>query len=583
MEFQNKEGLFVKRLLPYLKSYTKESILGPLFKLFEATLELLVPLVVAAIIDNGITGGQGSSYVIFAALILVALGAVGLIFSVTAQYFAAKASVGFATKLRHALFLHVGELSYTDIDTLGTSTLITRMTADVNQVQSGTNLALRLLLRSPFVVFGAMVMAFLVDTESAVTFAVTIPALSVVVFGIMLLSIPLYKKVQKHLDGVVRSTRENIGGARVIRAFGKEEEEIKSFGEKTDLLSKIQKFVGRITALMNPMTYIIINLAVIVLIRTGAMRVQMGELSQGEVIALYNYMAQILVELIKLASLIISITKALASAGRIADVLDVECSMANGSVPYAAKEGGEILAFDNVSLRYAGAGDDSLSSISFRVNKGETVGIIGGTGAGKSSLVSLIGRFYDATAGEVRLWGKNIREYDSNTLRKAVGIVPQKAVLFAGSLRDNMKWGNKDASDEEIWAALATAQATEVAEEKGGLDAMIEAGGRNLSGGQRQRLTIARALVKQPDILILDDSASALDFATDAALRAAIRRDTRDTTVFIVSQRASSLLFADKIILLDDGKAVGMGSHEELLASCPLYKEIYETQFGGEA
>lgn len=577
--------MFVKRLLPYLKGYTKESILGPLFKLLEATLELLVPLVVAVIIDNGITGGLGNSYVIKASLILVALGAVGLVFSVTAQYFAAKASVGFATRLRHALFAHVGKLSYTDIDTLGTSTLVTRMTADVNQVQSGMNLALRLLLRSPFVVFGAMVMAFLVDAESAVTFAVTIPALSVVVFGIMLLSIPLYKKVQKHLDAVVRATRENIGGARVIRAFGKEDGEVKSFREKTDSLSKMQKFVGRITGLMNPLTYIIINLAVIILIRMGALRVEMGDLTQGEVIALYNYMAQILVELIKLASLIISITKALASAGRIADVLDVECSMANGNIPYAAKESGEILAFDNASLRYAGAGDDSVSSLSFTVNKGETVGIIGGTGSGKSSLVSLIPRFYDATAGNVRLWGRDIREYDTDSLRKAIGVVPQKAVLFAGSLRDNMKWGNKEASDDAIWEALATAQATEVAREKGGLDAMIEAEGRNLSGGQRQRLTIARALVKKPDILILDDSASALDFATDAALRAAIRKDTKDTTVFIVSQRASSLLYADKIIVLDDGEAVGMGTHDELLVSCPLYKEIYDTQFqsGGEA
>jgi len=575
----------VKRLLPYLKGYTKESILGPLFKLLEATLELLVPLVVAAIIDNGITGGLGNSYVIKAALILVALGAVGLVFSVTAQYFAAKASVGFATRLRHALFAHVGKLSYTDIDTLGTSTLVTRMTADVNQVQSGMNLALRLLLRSPFVVFGAMVMAFLVDAESAVTFAVTIPALSVVVFGIMLLSIPLYKKVQKHLDGVVRTTRENIGGARVIRAFGKEDGEVKSFREKTDSLSKMQKFVGRITGLMNPLTYIIINLAVIILIRTGALRVEMGDLSQGEVIALYNYMAQILVELIKLASLIISITKALASAGRIADVLDTKCSMANGNIPYTAKKAGEILDFDNASLRYAGAGADSVSSLSFSVNKGETVGIIGGTGAGKSSLVSLIPRFYDATEGCVRLWGRDIREYDTDSLRSAIGVVPQKAVLFAGTLRDNMKWGNKEASDDEIWAALQTAQATEVAKEKGGLDAMIEAGGRNLSGGQRQRLTIARALVKKPDILILDDAASALDFATDAALRTALRKDTKDTTVFIVSQRASSLMFADKIIVLDDGEAVGMGTHEELLVSCPLYKEIYETQFqsGGEA
>ena len=575
----------MKRLLPYLKGYTKESILGPLFKLFEATLELLVPLVVAAIIDNGIVGGLGNSYVIKAALILVALGAVGLFFSVTAQYFAAKASVGFATRLRHALFAHVGKLSYSDIDTLGTSTLITRMTADVNQVQSGMNLALRLLLRSPFVVFGAMVMAFTVDAKSAVTFAVTIPILSVVVFGIMLISIPLYKKVQQRLDGVVRSTRENIGGVRVIRAFCREEEETKTFRERTDSLSKMQKFVGRITGLMNPLTYIIINVAVIVLIRVGALRVEMGDLSQGEVIALYNYMAQILVELIKLASLIISITKALASAGRVADVLDTKPSMANGTQPYTARESGEILAFDKVSLRYAGAGDDSLSSLSFAVNKGETVGIIGGTGAGKTSLVSLIPRFYDATEGRVTLWGRDIKEYDTESLREKIAIVPQKAVLFSGTIRDNMKWGNKNATDEEIMSAVKTAQAFSVVEEKGGLDATIEAGGRNFSGGQRQRLTIARALVKKPDILILDDSASALDFATDAALRAAIREYAKDTTVFIVSQRASSILYADKILVLDDGEVVGAGRHEELLATCALYKEIYDTQFtsGGEA
>lgn len=567
-----------------MKGYTKESVLGPLFKLLEATLELFVPLVIAAIIDNGITGEAGTGYVIKACLILVALGAVGLLFSVTAQYFAAKASVGFATRLRHALFAHVGKLSYSDIDTVGTSTLITRMTADVNQVQSGTNLALRLLLRSPFVVFGAMVMAFTVDSRSAWIFAVTIPLLSVVVFGIMLLSIPLYKKVQQRLDRVVGSTRDNIGGARVIRAFCREEEETETFRSRTDDLARMQKFVGRITGLMNPVTFLIINIATVYLIHVGALRVELGDLTQGEVIALYNYMAQILVELIKLASLIISITKAAASASRIAAVLDTEPSMANGTLPYESHESGEILRFENVSLRYRGAGDDSISKLSFSVNKGETVGIIGGTGSGKSTLVNLIPRFYDATEGRVCLWGRDIREYDTASLREKIGVVPQKAVLFAGSVRDNMKWGNKEATDEEILAAIATAQGTNVIEDKGGLSARLEAGGRNLSGGQRQRLTIARALVKKPDILILDDSASALDFATDAALRRALREETGDTTVFIVSQRASSLLHADKIIVLDDGECVGIGRHETLLATCPLYKEIYDTQFasGGD-
>lgn len=572
----------MKKLLRYFKGYGKECLLGPLFKLFEATLELIVPLVVAAIIDNGIATGN-KSYTVKAALFLALLGAVGLVFSVTAQFFAAKASVGFATRLRRALFKKVGELSYSDIDRVGTSTMITRMTTDATQVQSGTNLALRLLLRSPFVVFGAMIMAFTVDTKAATVFAVTIPLLMVVVFGIMLISIPLYKKVQSRLDRLLSATRENISGVRVLRAFCKEEDEIGEFSRRNDSLTAAQKFVGRISNLMNPLTYVIINLATLFLIYTGAVRVEMGELSQGEVVALYNYMAQILVELVKFASLIISITKALASAGRIATVLEITPSMANGSLAYAEARGktDEILRFSSVGLRYEGAGEPSVSGISFSVKAGETVGIIGGTGSGKSSLVNLIPRFYDATEGEILLWGKNIREYDTESLRDAVGIVPQKAVLFAGSIRDNLRWGNKSATDGEMYDALKTAQALQVVEDKGGLEGTVEAGGRNLSGGQRQRLTIARALVKRPDILILDDSASALDFATDAALRKALREDVKDSTVFIVSQRASSIMYADKIIVLEDGEAIAMGSHEELLASCPLYGEIYHTQFSG--
>lgn len=573
----------MKKLLPYLKGYTKECILGPLLKLCEATLELFVPLVVAAMIDNGIDGGN-TSYLVKAALILALLGAVGLLFSVTAQYFAAKASVGFVSRLRYALFSHVGELSYEDLDRMGTSTLITRMTTDCNTVQSGANLALRLLLRSPFVVFGAMVMAFTVDVPSAIIFAVVIPILSVVVFGIMLVSIPLYKKVQKRLDRVLFSTRENISGARVIRAFGQEDKEVTRFHAENDALTAAQTFVGRISNLLNPLTFVIINAATLFLIHKGALRVHAGDLSQGQVVALYNYMGQILVELIKLASLIISITKALASAGRIATVLNTESSMPNGTLAYGSRKSDEILRFEDVSLRYRGAGDDSLSHISFSVKKGETVGVIGATGSGKSSLVNLIPRFYDACQGTVYLYGEDIRRYDTESLRENIGVVPQKAVLFKGSLRDNMKWGNAAASDGEIARALEIAQATKVVADKGGLDAEIEAGGRNLSGGQRQRLTIARALVKNPDILILDDSASALDFATDAALRRALRDGTGDSTVFIVSQRASSLLFADKIIVLDDGEAVAIGSHEELLDTCEIYRDIYETQFqkGGE-
>lgn len=573
----------MKRLLKYLKGYTKECILGPLFKLLEASLELIVPLVVAAMIDNGIERGD-TGYIVRSAIVLALLGAVGLVFSVTAQFFAAKAAVGFTARLRHALFGKVGELSYAELDRVGTSSLITRMTADCNTVQSGTNLTLRLLLRSPFVVFGAMIMAFTVDVPSAVTFAIVIPALSVVVFGIMLISIPLYKRVQKRLDRVLFTTRENIQGARVIRAFCREDEEIEAFREENGALTVAQNFVARISNLLNPLTYALINIATLFLIYKGALRVDLGELSQGEVVALYNYMGQILVELIKLASLIISITKALASATRIADTLELTSSMANGSRAYEVK-GDEVLRFENVSLRYPEAGEDSLSGISFSVKRGETVGIIGGTGSGKSSLVNLIPRFYDATGGKIYLYGEELSSYDIESLREQIGVVPQKAVLFKGTLRDNMKWGRADATDEEISAAIATAQATEVVADKGGLDAEIEAGGRNLSGGQRQRLTVARALVKRPDILILDDSASALDFATDAALRQALRRDTADTTVFIVSQRASSLLYADKIIVLDDGEAVAIGTHTELLEACSLYREIYETQFqkGGES
>ena len=540
----------MKKLWKYVRGYEKESVLGPLFKLFEALLELLVPLVVAAIIDKGIGGGD-KGYLVKACLLLVGLGAAGLLFSVTAQYFAAKASVGFVTALRHSLFSHVSGFSYTELDTVGVSTLITRMTTDANQVQSGYNMTLRLLLRSPFVVFGAMIMA---------------------------LSIPLYKKVQQKLDRVVSSTRENIAGVRVIRAFCKEEEEEAEFRRRNNDLTRIQKFVGRISNLLNPVTYILINLATIYLIYTGALRVDTGDLTQGEVVALYNYMAQILVELVKFASLIISITRALASAGRIAAVLDIEPGMEEGAASFHGVSGEEAVRFENVSLRYQNAGENSLDSISFSVKKGETVGIIGGTGSGKSSLVNLIPRFYDATEGSVRIDGKNVREYDSASLRAKIGVVPQKAVLFSGTIRENLLWGKEDADDEALWEALRVAQADRVVADKGGLDAVVEAGGRNLSGGQRQRLTIARALVRRPEILILDDAASALDFATDAALRRALR-EIRETTVFIVSQRASSLMHADKIVVLDDGEAVGVGRHEELLSDCPLYREIYETQF----
>ena len=572
----------MKTLLKHLRGYVKESILGPLFKLFEATLELIVPLVIAAIIDSGIAkGDDGRGYVVKMSFVLALLGAVGLAFSITAQYFAAKASVGCVSKLRRSLFSHLQTLSYSEIDTLGTSTMITRMTSDANQVQTGLNLSLRLLLRSPFVVFGAMIMAFGIDTSAGVSFAVAIPILSVIVFGIMLISIPLYKKVQSRLDTVLSKTRENLSGARVIRAFCKEDDEILGFKNKNNDLLSMQKFVGAISALMNPLTYVIINLAIIWLIEIGAVQVDSGILTQGEVIALYNYMSQILVELIKLASLIITITKSVASAGRIESVFAIKSSLENGCEKEGAKSEYAV-EFSNVSLKYAHAGEDSLSGISFRAKHGETIGIIGGTGSGKTSLINLISRFYDATDGKVYIDGRDVRDYDIDFLREKIGIVPQKSVLFSGSIRENMKWGNKDALDEDIWRALEISQAAGVATEKGGLDFKIEQGGKNLSGGQRQRMTIARALVKKPDILILDDSASALDFATDAALRTAIRNIEEHPTVFIVSQRASSIMYADKIIVLEDGEAVGIGTHDELMSDCAVYREIYYSQFDSE-
>lgn len=566
----------MKRLLKYLKSYKKECVLGPLFKMFEATLELIVPLVIAAIIDRGIEA-ENPSYVVKASLFLLSLGIVGLAFSLTAQYFSAKAAVGFVGKLRYAMFEKVGTLSYSDIDELGTSTLITRMTQDASKVQNGLNLTLRLLLRSPFVVFGAMIMAFTVDVRSALTFAAVIPLLSVVVFGIMLITMPLYKKAQKGTDKLLTRTRENLAGVRVIRAFGNENEEISAFRGENDTLTLIQRRVGRISALMNPLTYVLINIAVLLLIHTGAVRVSEGNLTQGEVVALYNYMSQILVELIKLANLIISITKALASASRIADVLSIESTENMGTLT-KGKDTDIAVEFCSASLSYSGSSEASLDPISFAVRKGETVGIIGGTGSGKTTLVNMIPAFYKATSGEVRVLGEEVSKYSPDALRGMIGIVPQSAILFEGSIRENMRWGNENASDEDIMNAVTTAQALDIVDGKGGLDAKIEQGGRNLSGGQKQRLTIARALVRKPEILILDDSASALDYATDASLRKAIK-ELSDTTVFIVSQRASSVMYADKIIVLDDGMAVGIGTHSELMASCPIYREIYATQF----
>lgn len=568
----------MKKLLVYLKDYIKESILGPLFKLLEALFELFVPLVIAAIIDTGIENGD-TGYIIKMCLVLVLLGFVGLAFSITAQYFAAKASVGFVSKIRHVLFGHIQSLSYSELDQIGTSTLITRMTSDMNQVQNGMNLALRLLLRSPFVVFGAMIMAFTIDVPSAMIFVYVTVVLLIVVFGIMLGSIPLYKKVQQKLDAVMTVTRENLTGVRVIRAFCKEDEETDNFVTKNNELTASQKFVGKISALMNPVTYVIINLAIIWLIHTGAVRVEAGILTQGAVVALYNYMSQILVELIKLANLIINITKSIACGNRIQAVLDIKPDLESGSS--SCNEGS--VEFDHVNLRYKNAGADSLSDITFTAAKGETIGIIGGTGSGKSSLVNLIPRFYDAASGEVKVGGVNVKDMDVEQLREKIGVVPQKAVLFHGTIRENMQWGVTNASDDEIMEAIEAAQGLDVIKAKGGLDCEIEQGGKNLSGGQRQRLTIARALVKKPEILILDDSASALDFATDAALRKSLRELDYHPTVFIVSQRTSSIQHADRIIVLDDGAAVGIGTHDELMKSCSVYQEIYNSQFKKEA
>lgn len=568
----------MKKLLVYLKDYIKESILGPLFKLLEALFELFVPLVIAAIIDTGIENSN-TGYIIKMCLVLVLLGFVGLAFSITAQYFAAKASVGFVSKIRHVLFGHIQSLSYSELDQIGTSTLITRMTSDMNQVQNGMNLALRLLLRSPFVVFGAMIMAFTIDVPSAMIFVYVTIVLLIVVFGIMLGSIPLYKKVQQKLDAVMTVTRENLTGVRVIRAFCKEDEETDDFINKNNELTASQKFVGKISALMNPVTYVIINLAIIWLIHTGAVRVEAGILTQGAVVALYNYMSQILVELIKLANLIINITKSIACGNRIQAVLDIKPDLEIGNS--SCNEGS--VEFDHVNLRYKNAGADSLSDITFTAAKGETIGIIGGTGSGKSSLVNLIPRFYDAASGEVKVGGVNVKDMDVEQLREKIGVVPQKAVLFHGTIRENMQWGVTNASDDDIMEAIEAAQGLDVIKAKGGLECEIEQGGKNLSGGQRQRLTIARALVKKPEILILDDSASALDFATDAALRKSLRELDYHPTVFIVSQRTSSIQHADRIIVLDDGAAVGIGTHDELMKSCSVYQEIYNSQFKKEA
>lgn len=567
----------MRKLTAYLRGFGRECVLGPLFKLLEASFELMVPLVMAAVIDTGI-GHQDRDYIIRMCALLVGLGVVGLACSLTAQYFAAKASVGFAARLRAALFEHIQSLSFSDMDVQGPSTLITRMTSDINQVQNGMNLTLRLLLRSPFVVLGAMAMAFTIDWKAALIFAVVIPLLSVVVFGVMLWTMPRYKRVQAGLDRVLEATRENLTGARVVRAFGREESETEDFRRENNALTRLQVFVGRVSALMNPMTYILINLGTMVLIWVGAIRVDTAVITQGAVVALLNYMSQILVELVKLANLIINISKALACANRVSGVLDIEPGLTAPSDGKRAQGAG--VSFRQVELTYNGAGGPALSGVTFTAEAGSTIGVIGGTGSGKSSLVNLIPRFYDVTGGSVAVGGLDVREWDLEALRARVGIVPQKAVLFTGTIRDNLLWGNENASDAELWEALETAQARDFVEKKPkSLDEPVEQGGRNFSGGQRQRLTIARALVRRPDILILDDSASALDFATDLKLRQAISRLDNSPTVFIVSQRASSIQHADMIVVLDNGQAVGVGTHQELLESCEVYREIYESQF----
>lgn len=578
----------MKNLGVYIKEYSKECVLGPLFKLLEACFDLIVPLVMAGIIDNGIAGND-KGYIFRFGGVLVLLAIVGLTCSITAQYFAAKAAVGFAANVRHALFAHIESLSFSEMDTIGTSTLITRMTSDINQMQSGVNMALRLFLRSPFIVFGAAIMAFTIDFKAALIFVVVIPLLALVVYGIMFISMPMYKRVQAELDKVLGRTRQNLTGVRVIRAFNKEESEKKNFCEENEELTRIQMLVGRISALTNPVTYVMINVALVVLLWVGGVRINAGSLTQGQVVALINYMSQILVELIKLANTIVLSTKAIACANRVSSIFDIKSSLTSGDdkenlmLSKDESSGGISVCFKHVSMKYAGAGEESLTDIDFKAEAGSTIGVIGGTGSGKSSLVNLIPRFYDVSEGQVLVDGRDVREYDITSLRESIGAVLQKAVLFHGTIRENMLWGNKDATDEEIINALRSAQALEVvAGKEGKLDYMIEQGGRNLSGGQRQRLTIARALVRKPSILILDDSSSALDFATDAKLRKSLQELDYNPTVFIVSQRTSSIQHADLILVLDDGKLVGKGTHEELVKDCDVYREIYMSQFKGE-
>ncbi|MGN1027951.1 MAG: ABC transporter ATP-binding protein [Faecousia sp.] len=571
----------MKKLLKFMRGYGKECFLGPLFKLLEATFELFIPLVVAGIVDKGIGGGD-RGYIVRMCLVLVALGVIGLMCAVTAQYFAARAAVGFSTRLRHALMERILGLSYSQMDTLGASTMVTRMTSDVNQVQSGVNLTLRLLLRSPFVVFGAMIMAFTIDAQAALIFVGVIPVLCVIVFGIMLITMPMYRRVQAGLDQVTSATRQNLTGVRVLRAFCKEDAEVAGFAGKTRELMNRQLSAGGVSALMNPVTYVIINLAVILLVQVGAVKVDGGILTQGLVIALYNYMSQILVELIKMADLIINMTKAAACGGRIAKVLELENDQESGSRSADSLRG--AVEFRDVTAKYAGAGEASLEHISFTAAPGETIGVIGGTGSGKTTLVNLIPRFYDAAQGEVLLDGVNAADYDLESLRQRIAVVPQKAELFKGTIRQNLLWGNPGASEEDLWEALETAQAAGVVKDKPGmLEFSVEQGGVNFSGGQRQRLTIARALVRRPAILILDDSASALDYATDANLRIAIRNMKNPPTTFIVSQRAASVRYADRILVLDDGLLVGTGTHDELLKTCAVYQEVYYSQFPKEA
>ncbi len=578
----------MKKLLYFLKDYKKESVIAPLFKMLEAIFELIVPLVVAQIIDIGISTGD-TGYIFQRCGILILLAVIGLVCAISAQFFAAKAAVGFATQLRSALFAHIQKLSFNDLDEIGTSTLITRMTSDVNQLQSGVNMVLRLFMRSPFVVFGAMIMAFTVDVKAALVFVVAIPLLSIVVFGVMLITIPLYKKVQASLDGVLGKTRENLSGARVIRAFNKEEKEIQEFNESNEVLTDVQLLVGRISALMNPITLIVVNVATIAIIWIGAGQVYEGVITQGEVVALVSYMSQILVELVKLANLIILITKAVACGNRVAVVLEKEPSIQDVEMEPLLKaseisNSSEFMVeFEDVSFAYGNSSEEALKEISFQAKKGQTIGIIGGTGAGKSTLVNLIPRFYEVSKGCVKVEGVDVRDYSLGQLREKIGVVPQSCVLFHGTIAENLRWGNADASESELWKAIELAQATDVVNGKeDGLNHMVEQGGRNLSGGQRQRLTIARALVKNPDILILDDSASALDFVTDAKLRGALATIAETRTIFIVSQRTSSIQHADGILVLEDGEVVGMGTHAELLKNCEVYREIYDSQFKQE-